>query len=264
MCVHMWKVSWDQGLSQEARRNNSHFHSQRGRGRYFWWLYEGISISRCTNFIHVGRGSERSSPVLFPQRFAACKEWSKRSMLFRDRISSHRTDKSYFWIETKNVWRRDYNSTGAVQIEIMKSFESTSRSDRQRVLTASSTSSSTSSSSLLLSLESSALSYSSTNWFPSSNRVRCNFFHKIGMPGRMLATNCRHSVLRNRIASVTERSVRDLRNVPRFNVPLQYDNDIEEESVKGQQTPNQKKREPRFSSTVKKRVDFDISVTVVP
>ncbi len=152
---------------------------------------------------------------------------------------------------------RDGNRTNEGASASPKSSASTLRSPRLRAWTALSASSS-SSSSLPLSLESSALSYSSTDWLSSSNRVRCKFFHKIGIP-----TNCSHSVPRNRIASVAERSARDLRNMPQFNVPLQYANDIDEERVKGQQTPNQKKREPRFVSTVNKRVDFDTSVTVV-
>jgi len=158
------------------------------------------------------------------------------------------------------VDRRDGTKEGTAIVVKTKSAASTStmtRPPRLRALTASSTTTSSTSSSLPLSFTSSALSSSTSAWLSSSNRVRCKFLHKIGIIEPIASANSSHRVPRNRIASVAERSARDLRDVPRFNAPLKYSNDVEEKR-------QIKRQEKQLSSKSKKSVDFDSSVTVVP
>ncbi|KAL7431529.1 hypothetical protein ACHAXH_004508 [Discostella pseudostelligera] len=156
------------------------------------------------------------------------------------------------------VDRRDGMKEGtAIVVKTKSAASTTTRPPRLRALTASSTTTSSTSSSLPLSFTSSALSSSSSAWLSSSNRVRCKFLHKIGIIEPISSANSSHRVPLNSIASVTERSARDLRDVPRFNAPLKYANDVEEKR-------KMKRQEKQLSSKSKKSVDFDSSVTVVP
>ena len=81
--------------------------------------------------------------------------------------------------------------------------------------------------------------------FTSSKKVRSKFFQRIGI---LCSMNKAPSV------SLAERSVRDLRNVPRFNEPLHYSYNHHEE---------EEQREPQQSEG-KKGVNFQETVTVVP
>lgn len=97
-----------------------------------------------------------------------------------------------------------------------------------------------------------------------SQQVRQKFFHKIGIDSRDES---------NSFISVAERSVRDLRNVPNFHEPLQYNRDEEKlwemrlrhwRSVTFGTDDKKQKSATTKQSKQKKQVKFHDTVAVVP
>lgn len=102
----------------------------------------------------------------------------------------------------------------------------------------------------------------------SSQQVRRNFFQKLGIGSHKSSV------------PVAERSVRDLRNIPRYHEPLQYDEDEERlREEQRQSSPSRLSVSPTgaaddicqlpspmksSSSKLKKQVSFHESVAVVP
>eukprot|EP00581_Thalassiosira_minuscula_P015553 CAMPEP_0183728636 /NCGR_PEP_ID=MMETSP0737-20130205/28571_1 /TAXON_ID=385413 /ORGANISM="Thalassiosira miniscula, Strain CCMP1093" /LENGTH=200 /DNA_ID=CAMNT_0025960637 /DNA_START=265 /DNA_END=867 /DNA_ORIENTATION=- len=98
----------------------------------------------------------------------------------------------------------------------------------------------------------------------SSQHVRRKFFQKIGI-GANRAFNHKHGN-----TSVDERNTRDLRCMPRFDIPLQYEYDHQEERRREEQRKSRESSDDgNRSSTVpgttrsKKQVNFQENVTVV-
>mmetsp|Transcript_37308 Transcript_37308/g.68553 ORF Transcript_37308/g.68553 Transcript_37308/m.68553 type:complete len:245 (+) Transcript_37308:180-914(+) len=103
--------------------------------------------------------------------------------------------------------------------------------------------------------------------FTSSQRVRSKFFQKLG-----IGAPCRLNQ-KSQNVSVSERSVRDLRYMPRFNEPLQYNHyeeRVREEQRQSRQSSSASTDDNKLSSTVsgtstqKRQVNFQETVTVVP
>mmetsp|Transcript_14539 Transcript_14539/g.35039 ORF Transcript_14539/g.35039 Transcript_14539/m.35039 type:complete len:211 (-) Transcript_14539:57-689(-) len=94
--------------------------------------------------------------------------------------------------------------------------------------------------------------------FTSSKRVRSKFFHRIGI----LRPTIHHCPPPSNVLPVAQRSVRDLRRVPRFDEPLRYS--YNHQHHRTHKRENEKEENGREQPTQKKQVNFRETVTVVP
>ena len=96
---------------------------------------------------------------------------------------------------------------------------------------------------------SSTASSSSFSSSPSSRRVRSKYLQRIGI---VRTSHMIDTATKSILITSTTKTTRDLRNVPRFNAPLQY-NDV-----------HRRERRNSEGSEDRKRVNFQENVTVVP